>query len=305
MKETSQQLIQDRIRDLRENTDFVNALLESLVGYAIIATDFDGNIIAFNEGAHQIYGYAPEEVIGKKDIEIFFPEDFVEAGKLQELIDDLIEKGGFSYEGEKVRKSGERFPAHVLLTMTKDRSGKVVGFIEIVADLTERKRTEQMEAEAQASKARVQQLEQELHSLERLSTLKIATTAQMLGLMPLHQSIPNIFDKMLQRYGDLMELALEQQAYRVEHDISGNLRSIAEELGYLKAGPRDVVELHSSALRRKTAAASHAKAQAYLEEGRVMGLELMGYLASYYRTYSLGTTAVKMNDRPIKEGNDE
>jgi len=296
MKETSQQLIQGRIRELRENTDFVSTLLESLVGYAIIAADFDGNVIAFNEGACQIYGYAPEEVIGKQGIEIFFTEEFIEAGKLQEIIDDLIEKGRFSYEGEKVRKDSERFPAQVLFTLTKDRNGKVVGFIEIVEDLTERKR---------AQKARIEQLERELHSLERLSTPKTATTAQMLGLMPLHQSAPNIFDEMLQRYGDLIELALEQQAYRVEHDISGNLRSIAEELGHLKAGPRDVVELHSSALKRKTNAASYAKAQAYMEEGRVMVLELMGHLASYYRTYSLGATAVKMNDKSVKEGNSE
>jgi len=142
MRNVSQQLIQDRIRDLRENTDFVSTLLESLIGYAIIAADFDGNIIAFNEGARQVYGYAPEEVIGKQTIEIFFPREFIEAGKLQEITDDLIEKGRFSYEGEKVRKDGEKFPAQILFTLTKDKSGKVVGFIEIVEDLTERKRAE-------------------------------------------------------------------------------------------------------------------------------------------------------------------
>ena len=139
---TSQQLIQDRIKELRENTDFVNSLLESLVGYAIIAADFDGNIIAYNQGAYQIYGYAPEEVIGKQTIEIFFPRDFIEAGKLQEIIDYLIEKGRFSYEGEKVRKNRERFPAQILFTLTKDKFSKVVGFIEIVADLSERKKAE-------------------------------------------------------------------------------------------------------------------------------------------------------------------
>jgi len=159
MSTTSQLLIQDRIEELRENTDFVFTLFESLIGYAIIAADFDGNILAYNEGAHQIYGYAPEEIIGKKDIEIFFPEEFIEAGKLQEIIDDLIGEERYSYEGEKVRKDGESFPAQILFTLTKDKSGKVVGFIEIVADLTERKRAERMEAEAQASKARVQQLE--------------------------------------------------------------------------------------------------------------------------------------------------
>ena len=305
MRDTSQQLIQDRVKELRDNTDFAFTLFESLVGYAIIAADFDGNIIAYNQGAHQIYGYAPEEVISKQTIELFFPRDFIEAGRLQKIINDLIEKGRFSYEGEKVRKGNERFPAQILLTLTKDKASKVVGFVEIVADLTERRRAERMEAEAQTSAARIEQLERELHSFERLSTPKTATTAQMFGLMPLHQSVPNLFSEMLQCYCDLMELALEQKAYRVEHDISGNLRSIADELGHLKAGPRDVVELHSSALKRKAAETSHAKAQAYMDEGRVMVLELMGYLVSYYRTYSLGAMTMKMNDRSIEEGNDE
>jgi len=303
MSTTSQQLVQDRIKELRENTDFVSTLLESLVGYAIIAADFDGNIIAFNEGACEIYGYAPEEVIGQQSIEIFFPEEFIEAGKLQTIIDDLIEKGRFSYEGEKIRKDGESFPAQVLFTLTKDRTGKVVGFIEIVEDITERKRAEQMEAEAQANIARVQQLERELRSLERLSlSPKAAATAATFGLMPFRQAVPDTFNQVVQHYGDLMDLALEQQAYKVEHDISGKLRTIADELGSFKAGPRDVVEIHSSALRKKTSQANHARAQAYAEEGRMMVLQLMGHLASYYRTYSPGAITMNMNKEPVKEG---
>ena len=128
-------LVQDRIRDLRENTDFVSTLFESLTGYAIIAADFDGNIIAYNEGARQIYGYSPEEIIGKANIEIFFPKAFIEAGELQQIIEDLIGKGRYSYEGEKIRKTGEGFPAQVLCTLTRDKNGKVVGLIEIVAFL--------------------------------------------------------------------------------------------------------------------------------------------------------------------------
>jgi PAS domain S-box-containing protein len=151
MKSSSQQLIQDRIRELRENTDFVVALFEGLIGYAIIAADFDGNVIAYNEGARQIYGYAPEEIIGKQSMEVFFPQEFVQAGKLQQAIDDLIRKGRFSYEGEKVRKNGERFPAQILFTLTRDMNGRMVGFIEIVEDITERKRAEEVLRQSEAN----------------------------------------------------------------------------------------------------------------------------------------------------------
>jgi len=148
-------LIQDRINYLRENTDFALALFESLIGYAIIAAGFDGNIIAYNEGAQQIYGYAPEEIIGKKNIEVFFPKGFIEAGKLPQLISELISKERVSYEGEKVRKDGSRFPAHVLLALTKDKNSKVVGFIEIVQDLTEIKRAEEMLQSSEANLRKV------------------------------------------------------------------------------------------------------------------------------------------------------
>ncbi len=280
-------LIQDRIRELRENTDFVNTLLESLVGYAIIAADFDGNIIAFNEGAHHIYGYSQEEIIGKQNMELFFPKDFIEDGRLQRTTADLIENGRFSYEGEKVRKSGERFPAQVLFTLTKDESGKVVGFIEIVEDLTERKRAQ--EAEAQANTTRIEQLERELSSLEQISQGSTTTvTAQMFGAAPLRESAPDTFNTLVQHYADLLDLALEQRAYRVEHDISGSLRTIAEQMGFMKVGPRDVVEVHGTVLKMKTTGISPQKALIYAEEGRLMVLELMGYLTSFYRNYFTG-----------------
>jgi len=139
---TRKQSIQGGIRELRQNADFVSTLLESLAGYAIIAADSDGKILAYNEGAHQIYGYTPEEVIGKQGIEILFPREFVGAGKLRQIVDKLFKKGRFSCEGEKVRKNGESFPAQILCTLTRDRNGKVIGFVEIVEDLTERQQAE-------------------------------------------------------------------------------------------------------------------------------------------------------------------
>src|SRR5947209_1472808 len=126
MQDKSGRLIQDRIKKLWENTDFTSTLFESLTGYAVIAADFDGVIIAYNEGARQIYGYAAEEIIGRENIEIFFPEDLVEGRRLQHIIKDLIGQGRFSYEGEKVRKNGATFPAEILFTLTNDRQGKVV-----------------------------------------------------------------------------------------------------------------------------------------------------------------------------------
>lgn len=134
--------IEDRIRYFWEMTDFLRTVFTHLEGYAVIAADFDGNVLAYNEGARQIYGYQPREIMGKQNIEIFFPDYFVESGSLNRIISDLMNKGTLSYEGEKVRKNSEIFPARVVLALTKDISGKIVGYVEIVEDLTERRQWE-------------------------------------------------------------------------------------------------------------------------------------------------------------------
>jgi DNA-binding response OmpR family regulator len=166
----------------------------------------------------------------------------------------------------------------------------------------EREREKEKEKEKEAMAERIQQLEQELQSLEGFApSQRTAATAQAFGLKPLLQSFPSIFNQLVQHYGELMELALEQRAFRVEHDISGKLQSIAEELGFLHAGPRDVVEIHSSALKNKSGAVNQARSQAYIEEGRVMVLQLMGHLVSHYRTYAMGAAVVKGDSKPVRE----
>ncbi len=110
------------------------------------------------------------------------------------------------------------------------------------------------------------------------------STAQTFGLTSLHVAHPERFDELVQRYGELLDLVLEQRAYKVDHRISQSLRSMAEQLGLLRAGPRDLIEIHTTILKTKSAAAPPQEVQAYAEEGRITLLELMGYLVSYYGT---------------------
>ncbi len=141
-----------------------------------------------------------------------------------------------------------------------------------------------------------QQSEQELQSLERFVNSAITSvTGRLYGSERLHESAPHIIQEFIREYGHLLDLALEQQAYRVEHNISDKLRPLAEKLGLLKAGPRDVVEIHTQALREKTQNVNLTKAQAYAVEGRLMILELMGYLTSFYRKYYIGLSNINIS----------
>lgn len=167
-------------------------------------------------------------------------------------------------------------------------------------DITERKRADEMSAQAQAQAQRIEQMERELRSLEQLARPPTtAVTAQLFDTAPLSTSMPDTFKEIVVHYSELMDQALEQRAYKVDYDISGNLRSIAEQMGFLKAGPRDVVKLHSTVLQGKTRDVPSAKARAYLEEGRVLVLELMGYLSSFYRNSALG--AIRVSSPKVKK----
>ncbi len=158
-------------------------------------------------------------------------------------------------------------------------------------DITERKRVARIEARAEANEYRVREQEREITALLELSGSSAShavIASNLFGMLPLHDSAPIVFEEMMRFYGEAIELALEQRAFKVKHDVSEGLRAIAERLGFLRAGPRDVVEIHSTVLQSKLKGANALKAQAYTEEGRLLVLELMGYLVSYYRNYSLG-----------------
>ena len=160
-------------------------------------------------------------------------------------------------------------------------------------DLTERKRAEEMTIQAREDAARIERLEKELRSLSTLSSSpQTGVTARMYGVVTLQGGFPDTFHDLVENYEGLMDLALEQKIYKVKHDISGRLGAMAETLGFYKAGPRDVVDIHTTALKAKTReTATVEKKRAYTGEGWIMVLELMGHLVSFYRNRAQGSCA--------------
>jgi DNA-binding response OmpR family regulator len=148
-------------------------------------------------------------------------------------------------------------------------------------------------------KQQEQQQEQEFIELEHLvAGTSTSVTAKMFGSETLHSSVPDIFQELVKQYGGLLDLALEERTYKVEHNLSDRLRSMADKLGFLKASPRDVVDIHTTTLRKKNQDVPLAKAQAYVTESRLMVLELMGYLTSFYRKYYIGLSNINLFNTP-------
>lgn len=135
-----------------------------------------------------------------------------------------------------------------------------------------------------------QERERELRRLERMSqdTATTGVSAHLLGAMPVSERLGPRNAELVVEYSRILDEALDAQAYRGANRVQSDLRSLAGVLGFLGAGPRDVIELHTRCLRAHITEVDPVRASAAIEEARVIVLQLMGHLVSHYRGRSLG-----------------
>src|SRR5947199_10510998 len=91
-----------------EALDFIGNILESSTEYSIIGKDLDGTILLWNEGARRLYGYEPEEVVGKANASILHTPEDVEAGKHIEIMAYALHDGKWEGTLPRRRKNCER-----------------------------------------------------------------------------------------------------------------------------------------------------------------------------------------------------
>lgn len=107
--------------------------------------------MTWNPGARRIKGYEASEIIGQH-FGRFYP-----AGTSREKLDDelrqAVKRGHFEEENWRVRKDGTTFWANVVITPFYD-DAKLIGFIKVTRDLSDRLRHEQERAEFIANEAR-------------------------------------------------------------------------------------------------------------------------------------------------------
>ncbi len=155
----------------------------------------------------------------------------------------------------------------------------------LVASIRGLLRMRRAEDAARAGAEKIEQLERELQELGR--RMSAAPTSDDPGARSrsLRENHPEEFSGLAARCERLLDMAIQQQNYRIEHDISTELRKVGDRLGSLGAGPRDVVELYGDVLKSRSVGVAAARARAYLDEGRLLVLEMMGHLVSYYRDH--------------------
>ena len=96
-------------------------ILEASTDLSIIGGDLDGTIVFLNEGARQMYGYDVAQI---PPAVMQHSPDVFEAARCE---------GKWEGTVDRVRKNGEHFLAHVVVTPRYDENGANVGFLEIGA----------------------------------------------------------------------------------------------------------------------------------------------------------------------------
>ncbi len=107
---------------------------------AIISKDLNGTIMSWNRGAEHLFGYRPDEVIGKP-ITILIPSD--RHDEEREIL-RRIRQGDRMDHYETIRQcqSGARVEVSLTVSPLRDKAGVIIGASKIARNITERKRTE-------------------------------------------------------------------------------------------------------------------------------------------------------------------
>lgn len=104
-------------------------LLQASTHYSIIGLDIDGRIILWNEGARQLYGYHSGEVVGIANVSVLHTAE--DKTKIASILAAARRDAMWSGQVQRVRKSGERFAAQVVITPRFDAERRFVGYLMI------------------------------------------------------------------------------------------------------------------------------------------------------------------------------
>ncbi len=124
----------------KEISTLLTNILESSTEYAIIATDLHRSIVEFNAGARKTFGWTKEEISGK-DLSVTYAQkgDFLIAWEefTQLRAGEALEKEVF-----RRKKNGDVYLSRSVTTAVRDAESKLIGYLEVSRDITERKRLE-------------------------------------------------------------------------------------------------------------------------------------------------------------------
>ena len=149
---------------LRESERQFRLFTEAATDHALIRLDARGVVSGWNAGAQRIAGYVEAEIVGHH-FSRFYTTAARAAGAPERALAVAATSGSYEDDGWRVRKNGSLFLAAVVIDAIRDEEGKLIGFANIMRDVTERH-----EARAKLQRAQEQlALSQKMEALGQLT----------------------------------------------------------------------------------------------------------------------------------------
>jgi PAS domain S-box-containing protein len=148
---------------LRQSEERFRVLVDGLKDYAIFMLDTDGRVTSWNSGARRITGYQAEE-IRERHFGVFYPQAAIDRKLPEQELAMAREHGRFEDEGARLRKDGATFWANVVMSPLYDQEGMLMGYANVIRDLTDRKRAESLEQAERHTSAFLAMLAHELRN---------------------------------------------------------------------------------------------------------------------------------------------
>jgi PAS domain S-box-containing protein len=133
-------------KQAEEKMRYQSALLES-VSDAIVASDAQFHLTAWNAAAESMYGWKGEQILGQIGTQLIQTR-YPDADQTH-MLENMARVGQYRGEATQVRKDGSRFPVEISSRVLRDDNGQITGYVSVNRDITERKRAEQALVESE------------------------------------------------------------------------------------------------------------------------------------------------------------
>lgn len=278
-----------RVRELeRKNTslqDQYNIVFSNAYDI-IIMLDQDGKVLKISQSYQSITGIDIGQQL-HKPFETLLATEYKNDWQLQ--LSKLRQFGALpTFETYLINSFGNILPIEMQLTKSISVNDQSFVFLGIAKDMRILK---MLEANNQdESEQTMDHQKREISSWEAMSSISTSLTAESYEVSVLQKTSTKAFEDMMNAYQQLIDKAIEQRIYKNKHDNKSEHRQYANELGFLKAGPRDLIRIHTQLFKSLDPKMNPKKMAVYHVEARLILLSIMGYLVSFYKNRNISSS---------------
>ncbi|MBW3629684.1 MAG: PAS domain S-box protein [Gemmatimonadetes bacterium] len=191
-------------------------LAENVRDYAVFLLNPQGVITFWGEGARLMKWWTRAQAEGAH-LRLLYPDGGSDDGTAEAHIQDAIERGEYTGEGNRIRSDGSTFWAGVTLTALRDEDGTLLGFAKVTRDITARRGAD---AALKSAHESAEQARRHAEEASRAKSLFLATISHEIRT-PLNA---------IMAYTDIMAMELGGPLTETQHSQLGRIRTSSQHL---------------------------------------------------------------------------